>query len=1111
MTMMFGIRSIVRAAAVVGLMALVTSVPAWAQATAQLSGSVKDQSGAVLPGVTVTATQTDTGFTRTVVTDDSGAYVMPNLPTGPYKLDVSLQGFKSYLQTGIVLRVGETPTINAALAVGNLEETVSVEAATPLVDVRSAGINEVVENERIVELPLQGRQVTDLIVLAGAAVNTGNVSAFRGMPGTVAISVAGGLRVGVAYLLDGAMHNNTYDNQNLPLPFPDALQEFSVATGGLSADNGMHAVASVNAVTKSGTNRFAGNAFEFLRDKRFNARNAFAPIGADGKRQDDALRRNQFGGTFGGPIVNDKLFFFGGYQATRTIERPSANIAFVPTAAMIAGDFTALASPACNAGRQITLAAPFVGNRVTPAQLSPAALKIESSGFLPIATDPCGRITYPVPLDRNDYQLVSRVDYQASSNHSLFGRYMKTYEFRLPSLEVTHNALTVGQAWGTNRRARAHSLAFGDTMIFGSNTVNAFRVTWNSTAVRMNDPIDPFFDTSTLGIKVHNYLPGMVSIGATNAFQMHGGDAVRMILDNAASQVSDGLTIVRGSHQIAMGGNLARWTSTTENYARAVGDFTFDGTATGLALADFMTGNLALLRHSGPGLLPLHQWYVGLYAQDTWRATSRVTLNGGLRWEPFLGQQIENGSISNFSLENFQKGVKSGVFKNAPAGLRYPGDPGFPDGKSGMKTQWANVSPRVGFAWDVMGDGRMALRSSYGLAYDFVSAQYLFIAGSAPPFSNRIELRGRLLFEDPYASVPGGQTHPVPKTPTADAAYPGFGAFGTIDPENNSPRVHNWNVTLERQLGKSWQASVSYLGSYADRLWNAVQVNPGLFLGLGPCTLNGVAYPVCTTAANLNQRRPLILENQAVGQYFGAVDVHSDVGSQTYRGLKFSFQRRAASGVSLNGNYTVSNCEGDTESGFSFAQYSAGYLDPNNPSFDRGNCSQNRTHIANVSVGAQSPEFANRGLRVVASGWRVSGIMNARSGSWLTVTTTTDTAATGITGQRLNQVLDDPFGEHTLDTYLNRAAFAQPAAGTLGNYVRNSIEGPAFWTIDLSLSRRIPIVNRQSLELRVETFNLLNNFNWGNPVTNFNAATFGRILSQSGDPRIMQFGIKYDF
>jgi hypothetical protein len=1100
-----------RALSAVALILVTIAASASAQATAQLNGRVTDESSAVLPGVTVTAIQTDTGFTRTVVTDGEGAYVMPNLPTGPYRLEVSLQGFRTYVQTGIVLQVGGTPTINAVLAVGNLEETVSVEAAAPLVDVRSSGISDVVAQERIVELPLQGRQVTDLIVLAGAAVNTGNVSAFRGMPGTVAISVAGGLRVGVSYLLDGAMHNNTYDNQNLPLPFPDALQEFSVATGGLSADHGVHAVASVNAVTKSGSNRYSGNAFEFLRDKRFNAVAAFAPTGANGKKVDDALRRNQFGGTLGGPIVRDTLFFFGGYQGTRTIERPSANIAFVPTPAMIAGDFTAFASAACNGGRPVALRAPFVNNSVSPALFSPAAMKIVNSGFLPISDDPCGKLTYTAPLDRNDHQGVSRVDYQLSANHSLFGRYMQTYEFRLPSLQKTHNALTVGQAWGTNRRARAHSLALGDTLVFGSSMVNAFRFTLNRTAVRMNDPADEFFDAPSLGIKLHTYIPGIISLGATNAFQMHGGDAVRMILDNQALQLSDDVTVVRGRHQLGFGGNVAYWTSRTENYARAVGDFTFDGTATGLSLADFMTGQLSLLRHSGPGLLPLHQVYLGLYSQDSWRVADRVTFNAGLRWEPFFGQQIENGSISVFNFENFRTGTRTQRFQNAPPGLLYPGDAGFPEGNSGMNRQWLNLSPRVGVAWDVTGDGRTAVRSSYGVSYDFVSAQYLYIAGSAPPFSNRIELRGRMTLEDPYAIVPGGQTHPVPKDPPANAPFPGFGAFGTLDPENNSPRVQNWNVTLERQIGAAWGASASYLGSYADRLWGALQINPGVFMGLGPCTINGVAYPSCTTTANLNQRRVLILENPAVGQFYGALDRHSDVGQQTYHGLKLSFQRRAATGLSLNGNYTVSTCEGDTESGFSFAQFSAGYLDPANPSFDRGNCSQNRTHIGNMTVGARTPEFGGAALRAVASNWRVAGILNARSGSWLTVTTSQDVAGTGITGQRVDRLSDDVYGVKTIDSYLNAAAFAMPAAGTLGNLRRNSIEGPGYWTVDLSISRLLSFGGAQTLELRIETFNLFNTFNWGTPVTNFNSGTFGRILTQSGDPRIMQFGVKYGF
>ena len=233
-------KQVMRRVGIVALLLAMSGGSAWAQATAQMSGTVRDESGAVLPGVTVTVTQTDTGFTRSVVTEGEGSYVMPNLPTGPYRLEVSLQGFRTYVQTGIVLQVGATPTINAELAVGNLEESVTVDAAAPLVDVQSAGISEVVDNDRIVELPLQGRQVTNLIVLAGAAVNTGDVSGQRNRSDSVAISVAGGLRTGVAYVLDGAMHNDPYDNTNMPFPFPDALQEFSVATSGLSAQNGMH-------------------------------------------------------------------------------------------------------------------------------------------------------------------------------------------------------------------------------------------------------------------------------------------------------------------------------------------------------------------------------------------------------------------------------------------------------------------------------------------------------------------------------------------------------------------------------------------------------------------------------------------------------------------------------------------------------------------------------------------------------------------------------------------------------------------------------------------------------------------------------------------------------
>ena len=315
---------------------------------------------------------------------------MPNLPTGPYRLEVSLQGFRTYVQTGIVLQVGATRRSTPRSASAISRRRCRSRRRRRIVDVRSAGISDVVEQERIVELPLQGRQVTDLIVLAGAAVETGRPNS-RNFQGGVNISVAGGLSFGVAYTLDGAMHNDPQNNANLPLPFPDALQEFSVATSGLSAQNGMHSGASVNAVTKSGTNALHGNVFEFLRDKRFNATSPFAAIGPDGKRLDDGLKRNQFGGTLGGPIVRDRLFFFAGYQGTRTRQTPPDHIAFVPTPAMLAGDFTTFASPRARAAAR-SRSAPFVNNRIDPALFSPAAVNLASR--LPKTTDPCGQITY---------------------------------------------------------------------------------------------------------------------------------------------------------------------------------------------------------------------------------------------------------------------------------------------------------------------------------------------------------------------------------------------------------------------------------------------------------------------------------------------------------------------------------------------------------------------------------------------------------------------------------------------------------------------------------------------------------------------------------------------
>src|SRR5438128_906438 len=328
-------------AAIVAVSFVLARTEVMAQSTAQISGVVTDQSGAILPGVEVKVTQTDTGITRSAVTNETGSYILPNLLIGPYRLEAVLLGFRSYMRTGIVLQVGSNPVLNILLEVGQVSETVEVQADASLVETRNTGISQMIDNTRVLQLPLNGRQVTELVLLSGVATTSiqGTLNpGSRNYP-TIIIQIAGGMQAGVTYNLDGGNHNDPYNNLNLPLPFPDAMQEFKVETSGLAAQYGFHSSGAVNAVTKSGTNEFHGSAFEFLRNGALNARNAF-------DINNDGLKRNQFGGTFGGPILKNKLFFFGAHQHTTQRSRPSASRAYIPTEAMLTGDFTTIASPA---------------------------------------------------------------------------------------------------------------------------------------------------------------------------------------------------------------------------------------------------------------------------------------------------------------------------------------------------------------------------------------------------------------------------------------------------------------------------------------------------------------------------------------------------------------------------------------------------------------------------------------------------------------------------------------------------------------------------------------------------------------------------------------------
>ena len=1094
--------------------------------TAQITGTVRDTSGAVLPGVDVTAIQTDTGFRRSAVTEASGLFVLSNLPIGPYRLEAMLSGFRSFQQTGIVLTVNANPEINISLSLGEVTETVSVQASAPLVETRSPGIGQVVENERIEALPLNGRNPVDLITLAGAAVPQPALDATsRSMQGGRAIAVAGGQGFGIAYVLDGATHNNPYDNLNLPLPFPDALQEFRLETSSTTASNGVHSSASVNAVTKSGTNTFHGDLFEFARNHRFNAVNRFnssvnkttgaACVVFDPaicKRQGDGLSRNQYGGTFGGPLKTDRLFFFGAYQGTRLRETPADLFAFVPTAAMLAGDFTQYAQSCGGPAAGLRGVFAGTGNRIDPSRLSPAALKIAE--HLPKPTnpaDPCGRVNYSRSRPQDEAQYIGKVDVQLTPNHSIFGRVIETRVKWTPPLQLQPENVLVSSQGGRDNKAR--SLTIGDTMVLTNNTVNAVRVAYNNTDIhRTHEPLG--FSAPDVGVRMFSYIEDYLLVNVTGGgFQLGGGTESEARFTTPTYQVSDDLTLVRGTHQFGVGGNVSFWKSLSQANVRSPGQFTFNGTITGLPLADFLTGSLAQLIQATPNSLDMKQLYLGLYAQDTWKLSSKATLNYGVRWEPALAQQIRNGAIYNFSIDRFRAGTRTTQYTNAPPGFLYPGDSGFTNEQAGMENHWNQWSPRVGFAWDPKGDGRMSIRTGYSLAYDFVNAQFHLNTSVAPPFNAEARTDNPVGgFDNPWLGT-GNETF-FPFTTGPNSVFPLTGPYISIPSDIEAPRQQSWNVSVQRQFGNDLAVSATYLGSYSDRLWNVRSLNPGVYMA-GSCTLQTPSGPQtftpCSTTATLNFRRALTMQNWDTGKYLGVVDEHTALGYQKYSGLLLNVQRRGANGVFASANYTLSKCMGLPTQGGTTPNVGTGYVDPTNPEFDYGPCDTDRRHLFNMSAGVRSPEFQNGVLRAVASNWSLSGIARFFSGRPLNVTMTSDPARTGIAGQRPNLV-GDPYGARLYDQFLVREAFQEPALGTLGTMQRNSLVGPGNKAVDLSLVRRFRF-GTNVIEARAEAFNAFNWFNPGlvnAPITNLNSTQFGQITSAE-DPRIMQFALKYSF
>jgi hypothetical protein len=1095
------------------IVVVMTCASVWAQATAEISGTVRDQTGAVLPGVEVTATQTSTGIARMTVTNETGSYVLPNLATGPYRLEASLPGFRTFVQTGIVLQVNTSPVVNPTLEVGQVTEQVEVEANAALVETRASGVGQVIENQRILELPLNGRQVTDLITLNGAAVQTTSVSGrlFSG----VFIAIGGGVPFGTDYSLDGANHINFLTGVSMPTPFPDATQEFKVETSGLGANRGNSS--SVGVVTKSGTNEFHGDLFEFVRNDLFNARSYFATTNS-------SLKRNQFGGTIGGPVIKNKLFFFGGYQGT--IQRADAadTQAFVPTAAMLAGDWTAFAAPACNRGTQVTLRAPYTNNRIDPAQYSRTAVfavnKILAS--LPVQPNACGLITYGgVPSQRDEHMFVTKLDWQKSDRHSLFGRFMSQTIDTPNGLAVTKNLLASGT---TGTDALSTSYAFGDTFLIGNNTVQTFRLAVNRITNKQIG--NSFFSWCDAGINQAFYYCGYtptwvnaVTITGGFNFGSNFGDGLSNLTYwvPTSYQANDDISIVKGNHQLSVGVGAMYGRIIEQARFADGGQMTFNGTFTGNGLADFMTGRMQRLFQGKPNKHEASQYSINSYLADTWKVSPRFTANLGVRWEPYLPQRTPYAY--EFNHDRWLKGIKSTQFVNAPPGFLYPGDPGF-DKNTIVKDKWWQFMPRAGFAWDVEGNGRTSIRSSFSFGYAFLSGIWLEDSSGSNPWGGRTTLTnppGGL--DAPWQGIPGG--NPFPYFTDRNAPFAPRGLFLTANPDLRTPNTYSWNMSLQRQISSDWLISASYLATRTLHIWTQNAINPAVYFPQATCTINGVTYTPCSATTNTDQRRILSLENVVEGNKIGPMAEFDDGGVQESHGMLLSIQRRAVRGITITGNYTLSHCVGvlsDINSAGPPADETG--TKPGDRDFDRGNCVSDRRHIFNSTVVATTPQFANRTARVLGTGWTISGIYRWSSGQPLNIESGVDRSLTGVLRQRPSQILENPYLDRSgrpLTQWLNPAAFAQPALGGYGNVGYNSVVGPAQWSFDMALSRGFSFRETQKIEVRAEAFNVTNSFRPGSPTGGAplatvlsTTATFGQIRTAL-DPRILQFALKYVF
>jgi len=1115
------------AAALVGAVLMFCAVTpqakAQAVAVAEVDGHVADPSGQAIVGATVKMTQLDKHQVRTATTDSTGRYSMPNLAIGPYRLEVAAPGFKEYVQTGIELQVASNIEIPVTMTIGAVTESVSVTANAAMVETKDSSIGQVIGTRSIEDLPLNGRNPTQLLQLTGAGTTTMNLNGgdltgsknMGGSNGSGQFSVAGGQANGVNFLLDGGDNNDNFSNVNLPIPFPDAIQEFNVQTSGLPAQYGLHPGGVVNIVTKSGANALHGDAFEFLRNGDLNARPKGDAYASQPVR--DTLKRNQFGGTAGGRIVKDKLFFFGGYQGTRQRSDPGVNTAYTPTAATLKGDFSVVDSTACLKAAKTLVdltKTPYPGNQIPATAFDAAGLKLASS-YLPVSSDPCGKELYGNPANNPDDQWVGRIDWAVSDRHNFYGRYY-LYDYIAQAVFDGKNALTTS-ANGNNQRSQTGTI--GDTYTFAAGQdVNSFHATANrrrnnrSAATNLFSPKDLGVN---MFINISDYTQLSVSGYSGGGFNVGCGSCALSAFDDNTYQVADDFTMIRGKHQFQFGFDGRKVQFNSFNYQQANGQFTFNGTYSGDGLADLLTGRFSGLTDGNVISDYIRDTAVAAYAQDSIHVAKGFSVNLGIRWEPSESAYDKQGRGNQFSWPLFAQGWHSTAYNGtAPAGLIFTTDTAQdPYGKALTANHWALFSPRLGLVWDPKGDGKQTIRAAFVLIHDTAQMFYPERWTTNAPYVSSLTINSGEYsttsgpFSNPFLGYPGGDPFP------GHAVFPSAGTYVSVPPSVIPQYMMQWNLSYQRQVAADWLVTANYMGNATRHIWGSTDVNYSV------PTIPGA------TAANANSRRLTVLANPTLGAMYSDIQQTDDGGNGEYHGLLVSALHRLSHGVNLNLNYSWSHCS----SSWDYAGELAGvlYQNPTNrKTGERGACGFDHRQNFVATLVATSGGVGSGVAKNITRGWQLSPLVNLFTGAPIQL------SDGGKDISLSAQLLDRPevlvpgavYGSpKSLGTYLNQGSFgcagnvAQNATGSctvfsgqFGNLGRNSIYAPGTIQWDMALSRRFKLKERMSMDVRSDFFNIMNHANWNGPSSSLTASTFGEITG-FGSPRIIQLSAKFFF